>query len=160
MSKKYSPQEAARMVLAKAHELYQGSVLAKAEMPASVANPDEKEDAKLGEEVERAVESHEAANPAEHREKGPYKLAKFMGRMEHKKGLKAKEMDKAETGREKGVARSVDLSGTIPRLKGVSHAGTMVRGSSGGGEKGMSDAKKESVGRMMEQSKIKPKLPG
>ena len=143
--KKYTAVEAARLILAKAEELYKNSSLAKkyegfkaveasaaksgASDPAAVAaavgrkkygkeafqhaaaagkkmkksdeNPDEKEDAKLGEEVERDVEQHEAENheaeekEAQH-EKGHLKLAKFMGRMEHKRGMKAKEMDKTQ----------------------------------------------------------------
>ena len=62
-------------------------------------NPDEKADADLGEKVEREVEQHEEQNEdPKHEMKGHIKLAKFMGRMEHKRGQKAKEMDKAETG--------------------------------------------------------------
>jgi hypothetical protein len=51
-------------------------------------NPDEKADAALGEKVEQEVQEHEASNqdPAHH-EKGSYKLAKFMGKMEMKKGM-------------------------------------------------------------------------
>ena len=55
-------------------------------------NPDAKADAQLGEKVEQDVQEHEKhnADPA-HSEipmKGHIKLAKFMGRMEHKKSLK------------------------------------------------------------------------
>ena len=58
------------------------------------ANPDEKQDAQLGEQVEEAVHTHEAAveHPGQHADgsemKGHIKLAKFMGRMEHKKSMK------------------------------------------------------------------------
>lgn len=145
MSKKFTPAEAAQMVLKKAQELYNASTLAKAEKPmekkhvgfkaveesaaksgasdpAAVAaavgmkkygkkamethahegkkfgksddmgsNPDAKADADLGEKVEQDVHEHEATNqdPAHH-EKGSYKLAKFMGKMEMKKGSKVK----------------------------------------------------------------------
>lgn len=170
--KKYSPSEAAKMVLAKAEELYKQSTLAKAEkpiekkyegfkavensaaksgasdpaavaasvgrkkygkeafqeaaasghkmkkddmpapMPTStsaptidsqigspfgksdgVSNPDAKADADLGEKVEQDVQEHEAENEDPAHEapmKGHIKLAKFMGRMEHKKEQKSK----------------------------------------------------------------------
>jgi len=77
--------------------------LGKAENPMqkmgmSEQNPDEKADAKLGEEVEQDVQQHEENNEdpkhAEPKMKGHIKLAKFMGRMEHKKGMKA--MDKGD----------------------------------------------------------------
>jgi hypothetical protein len=125
--KKFTPKEAAMMVLAKAQELYKTSTLAKgdwakihsklkregyseesadkidgaikAKMGKSEENPDAKADAnadaQLGEKVEQDVQEHEASNKdPEHHEKGSYKLAKFMGKMEMKKGSKSKEMDK------------------------------------------------------------------
>lgn len=97
--KKFTPKEAALAVLKKAEELLRASSLAKSEPPfeAPASNPDEKEDAELGEEVESAVEDHQSAQAGM---KGHIKLAKFMGRMEHKKGQKAKPMDKVETGKE------------------------------------------------------------
>lgn len=66
-------------------------------MGKSEENPDEKADAQLGEKVENAVHEHEATSehPEQH-EKGHLALAKFMGRMEHKRGQKSKEMDKGE----------------------------------------------------------------
>ena len=82
-----------------------GSIKAKMgkseDMEMSEKNPDEKQDAELGEKVEHEVEAHESENPEaekqEHREKGSYKLAKFMGKMEMKKSQKAApEMDKGE----------------------------------------------------------------
>jgi hypothetical protein len=60
-------------------------------------NPDEKADAELGEKVEQEVQEHEAHNEDPAHEapmKGHLKLAKFMGRMEHKRGQKSKEMTK------------------------------------------------------------------
>lgn len=76
--------------------------LGKSEEEPSEKNPDEKEDAELGEKVEHEVEAHEAANPEaeakEHREKGSYKLAKFMGKRELKKSQKEKSMAKEELG--------------------------------------------------------------
>jgi hypothetical protein len=63
----------------------------------AAANPDEKADAALGEQVEQEVQAHEASNKdPEHHEKGSYKLAKFMGKMEMKKGSKSAPMDKAD----------------------------------------------------------------
>jgi hypothetical protein len=148
--KKYTPKEAALLVLAKAQELYKASTLAKGESekpmnkkyegfkeveesaaksgasdPGAVAaaigrkkygkeafqhaaaagkkmgksdeeghNPDAKADADLGEKVEQDVKEHEEnnADPAhEMPMKGHIKLAKFIGRMEHKRGQKIKE---------------------------------------------------------------------
>ena len=54
-------------------------------------NPDEKADAELGEKVEQDVHEHEESNEDPGHEmpmKGHIKLAKFMGRMEHKRGMK------------------------------------------------------------------------
>lgn len=63
-------------------------------------NPDAAADAKLGEQVEQDVHEHEEKNAdpahAEMPMKGHIKLAKFMGRMEHKKSMKAKEMAKPD----------------------------------------------------------------
>ena len=203
--KKYTAVEAARLILAKAEELYKNSSLAKkyegfkaveasaaksgASDPAAVAaavgrkkygkeafqhaaaagkkmkksdeNPDEKEDAKLGEEVERDVEQHEAENheaeekEAQH-EKGHLKLAKFMGRMEHKRGMKAKEMDKAETGHEKGV--HPQASGKDKYL-GQSPSGKHVRDQSPG-DSSQQDVKPLHQKVLGEMKNIKPKLPG
>lgn len=54
-------------------------------------NPDAAADAQLGEKVEQDVQQHEQGNqdPA-HTMKGHIKLAKFMGRMDHKKEQSAK----------------------------------------------------------------------
>ena len=64
-------------------------------------NPDEKADAKLGEKVEQEVQDHEKHNEdpghSEPPMKGHIKLAKFMGRMEHKKSLKSPELAKKES---------------------------------------------------------------
>lgn len=57
-------------------------------------NPDEKADASLGEKVEQEVQEHEANNEDPGHEmpmRGHIKLAKFMGRMEHKRGMKKDE---------------------------------------------------------------------
>jgi hypothetical protein len=88
-------------------------------MGMSEENPDEKADADLGEKVEREVEQHEEQNEdPKHEMKGHIKLAKFMGRMEHKRGQKAKEMDKGETGHERGVHTQAGS-----RTPGMSEAG-------------------------------------
>ena len=89
------------------------------------ANPDEKEDAKLGEEVEKAVEQHEMQNEApEHEMKGHIKLAKFMGRMEHKKGQKAKEMDKGEHQPHPGATSAVPAYQAAGQAKEEAHLNT------------------------------------
>ena len=97
--KRFTPVEAAIAVLAKAKELYGASVLAKSEP--NGANPDAAADAQLGEKVEQDVQQHEASNAdpahAEAPMKGHIKLAKFQGRMEHKKEQKAKSMAKDES---------------------------------------------------------------
>jgi hypothetical protein len=190
--KKFSPKEAALMVLAKAQELAKASTLAKgdwakihsklkregyseesadkidgaikAKMGKSEeaqANPDAQADAQLGEKVEQDVQQHEAQNsdPASHEApmKGHIKLAKFVGRMEHKKGQKAKELDKGETGHEKGVAPQAPAAPA-----GMSTAGQKIGVGSALPEAKPAmeaSAKKASIGRMMEQSAIKPKLP-
>jgi hypothetical protein len=54
-------------------------------------NPDAKADAALGEKVEQDVHAHEGSNEDPAHEapmKGHIKLAKFIGRMEHKKSLR------------------------------------------------------------------------
>ncbi len=54
-------------------------------------NPDAAADAALGEKVEQDVQQHEAQNADPAHEapmKGHIKLAKFMGRMEHKKSIR------------------------------------------------------------------------
>lgn len=123
--KKFTPKEAAVAVLKKAEELYKTSTLAKgdwakihsklkregyseesadkidgaikAKMGKSEENPDAAADAQLGEKVEQDVEQHEKENAApEHEMKGHIKLAKFVGRMEHKRGQKSKEMNKMD----------------------------------------------------------------
>jgi len=58
------------------------------------ANPDEKEDAALGEKVEQDVQQHEEGNEDPAHEmpmKGHIKLAKFVGRMEAKRDMKKDE---------------------------------------------------------------------
>lgn len=62
--KKYSAQEAAIAVLAKTQELLTKSALMKA------SNPDEKQDAKLGEDVEHLCEEHMMANKDAERKEG------------------------------------------------------------------------------------------
>ena len=74
-----------------------GAIKAKMGKSEDGANPDQAADAALGEKVEQDVHAHEAQNEDPAHEmpmKGHIKLAKFMGRMEHKKGQKAKEMEK------------------------------------------------------------------
>lgn len=90
-----SPEEKAE-VRAKVHAKYPG--IGKSD--ADGHNPDAQADADLGEKVEQDVQEHEAHNEdpahAEKPMKGHIKLAKFMGRMEHKKGEKAKSMAKGD----------------------------------------------------------------
>jgi hypothetical protein len=102
------------------------------EVQESKENPDAKEDAELGEKVEQDVEEHKEENPeAEAQEqeapmKGHIKLAKFIGRMEHKKGQKSKELDKGETGHEKGINTSTDPSQKSRLMMGTSKAGSTL----------------------------------
>lgn len=190
--KKFTPQEAAVLVLKKAEELYKSSSLAKgdwakihsklkkegyseksadkidgaikAKMNKSDAeghNPDAQADAKLGEQVEQDVKQHEESNSdpahAEPEMKGHIKLAKFVGRMEHKKGQKSKEMDKAETGHEKGVHTALLGEG------GMSPAGNASRpfvgASDGPSNKEEAVRKHKQVIDQIHQM-TKPKLPG
>jgi hypothetical protein len=61
-------------------------------------NPDAQADAQLGEKVEQDVQQHEKNNEDPgHTMKGHIKLAKFMGRMEHKKEQSAKMQKDAPT---------------------------------------------------------------
>lgn len=65
------------------------------------ANPDAAADAELGEKVEQDVKQHEESNEDPAHEapmKGHIKLAKFVGRMDHKKEQKAKAMEKGDMG--------------------------------------------------------------
>lgn len=75
-------------VRAKVHAKYPGIGKSDAEGE----NPDAHADAQLGEKVEQDVQEHEQNNEdpahAEAPMKGHIKLAKFMGRMEHKKSMK------------------------------------------------------------------------
>jgi hypothetical protein len=143
-------------------------------MAMSEENPDEKEDAELGEHVEREVEAHEEGNEdPKHEMKGHIKLAKFMGRMEHKKGEKAKSMEKAETGYEKGVntaakglssfTHDTERRGTSAsagsNLGGVSEAGQAVRNSKAGmaSPNHGKNVHRETLAQIHQMSK--PKLP-
>jgi hypothetical protein len=68
-----------------------GAIKAKMGKSEDGVNPDAKADAKLGEKVEQDVQQHETnnADPAHATPmKGHIKLAKFVGRMDHKKSLK------------------------------------------------------------------------
>lgn len=84
-------------------------------------NPDADADAELGEKVEQDVQEHEQHNAdpvhQEPQMKGHIKLAKFMGRMEHKKEMKAKEMGKSE-GEESKHDRCVeDVKENSPKVE-------------------------------------------
>jgi hypothetical protein len=208
--KKFTPAEAAIAVLKKAEEMYKNSNLAKgdwgkihgklkregyseesadkidgaikakmgkSEKPLEKKHVGFKADADLGEKVEQDVQQHE---DPKHEMKGHIKLAKFMGRMEHKRSQKAKEMDKAEedpskmsgkTGMVRGTTDSnlnqkgVNQTGNNGRSGGMSEAGNMVRNSSHMMPKqaasAISDAKeqhRQTLGEMKAQPK--PKLPG
>jgi hypothetical protein len=120
-------------------------------MGMSEQNPDAKADADLGEKVEQDVQQHEATNQdPKHHEKGSYKLAKFMGKMEMKKGSKAKEMDKGED--------------PLNPIAGDRAKRAVGYGKSGDGigemiaKEGSKDAHKERLEGIKAQPK--PKLPG
>ncbi len=187
--KKFTPKEAALMVLAKAQDLYKSSTLAKgdwakihsklkregyseesadkidgaikAKMGKSeeTSNPDEKADAALGEKVEQEVEQHEEQNEApEHKMKGHIKLAKFMGRMEHKR---SQSLDKGETGHEKGINTSASATGGQSKMGNHIVAARDAKHDYGGGKVHTLDAKnvaKDKLGEMKQMPK--PKLPG
>ena len=192
-SKKFTPQEAAILVLKKAEELYKSSSLAKgdwakihsklkregyseksadkidgaikAKMNKSDAegnNPDAAADAKLGEQVEQDVHQHEERNAdpahAEPQMKGHIKLAKFMGRMEHKKSL-AKSGPMSEPIGKPIAGKDMKAGNPNKELMGMSDIGASVRGE--GGSPNMTRAKKEaSISLSHEKSMPKPKLPG
>lgn len=157
--KKITPIEAAVAVLNKAKEMYKNSTLAKsyegfkaveasaaksgASDPAAVAAAAGRE--KYGKEAfqHAAATGHKMGKSEQMPMKGHIKLAKFVGRMEAKRG-----MGKSETGHEKGVATKMNPNS----IEGKSVAGGHVRI----GDEG--EAKKQAVGRMMEAEKIKPKL--
>ena len=137
--RKFTPKEAALAVLKKAEELYKSSTLAKGEikkdmgMPAPAAPmapasapPMGKSDPlqKMGMSEGSEGAPMEKMGMSEAPMKGHIKLAKFMGRMEHKKGQKAKEMDKGETGHEKGVHTAAGFQTNAP---GKSFAGVQAR---------------------------------
>lgn len=89
-----NPDEAADASLGEkleqAVEEHYNEVEAKGKTPGEGA--DKPEDAKLGERAEKEVHEHEARNADPAHEapmKGHIKLAKFIGRMEHKRGKKA-----------------------------------------------------------------------
>lgn len=155
-------------------------------------NPDKQADAQLGEKVEQEVRQHEEKNSdpahAEPEMKGHIKLAKFMGRMEHKKGQKDKEMDKSEEAR-KGVLSEeaskmsgktgnvrattesnqnqtgVNQNGNNGRSGGMSEAGNMVRNAQFSTPKrateaiqGAKNIHENTLNQIHQMSK--PKLPG
>jgi hypothetical protein len=149
--KKFTPIEAAMAVLNKAKELYGASTLAKAEHQAHPGPTSAIPAYGAAKQAESEAHLRSPEGDAQRKEqnskmmKGHIKLAKFVGRMDAKK----ESMGKSETGHEKGVATKPN-----PNFKeGVSSSGASVRL----GDEGQ--AKKESVGRMMDSSKIKPKLP-
>lgn len=74
-------------------------------------NPDEKADAALGEKVEQDVQQHEEKNAdpahAEAPMKGHIKLAKFVGAMEAKRGMRPKSPVKEESKMEAAPAMAM-----------------------------------------------------
>jgi len=208
--KKFTPQEAAVLVLKKAEELYKSSSLAKgdwakihsklkregyseesadkidgaikAKMNKSDEqgnNPDAAADAKLGEQVEQDVQQHEESNsdPAHGQKemKGHIKLAKFVGRMEHKKGLAKAEEDASKMSGKTGMVRAttesnqnqvgVNQTGNNGRSGGMSEAGNLVRNAA----HSMPKRAAEAIGRAKQihsdtlgslKAQPKPKLPG
>src|SRR5277367_4925853 len=114
--KKFTPKEAAIAVLKKAEELYKSSTLAKGDW-AKIHSKLKREgySEESADKIDGAIKAKMGKNencgdmgmamseeapkeaPKEAPMKGHIKLAKFMGRMEHKRG-KSAEMDKGETG--------------------------------------------------------------
>lgn len=150
-------------------------------------NPDSQADAKLGEQVEQDVQQHEEQNAdpahAEKPMKGHIKLAKFVGRMEHKKSLQKGEEHRAavlnedaskmsgKTGMVRGSTeandnhKGVNQVGNNGRSGGMSEAGNMVRNAQFSSPKNAAAAKQgaksihESTLNQIHQMS-KPKLPG
>lgn len=93
--------------------------------------------------------------------KGHIKLAKFMGRMEHKRGQKSKEMDKGETGYEKGINTSGSATGGQSRMGNHVVAARDAKHDYGGGKVHSLDAKNVAKDKLSEMKQMpKPKLPG
>ncbi len=91
--------------------------------------------------------------------KGHIKLAKFMGRMEAKRGEKSK-MEKGETGYEKGVNTSGGHEGTSRMGNSVNYA-VDAKQHYGGGKAHLIDAKNVAKDKLKEMKQMpKPKLPG
>ncbi len=142
-----------------------GAIKAKVQKSDEAGNPDMKQDAALGEKVEQDVAQHEKSNEdpahAVPSEKGHIKLAKFVGAMQAKRGNRpgaAKEMDKGETGHEKGVhtqATQATYPGAVGLKPGMSASGVETRMGATGGAK---NEHKQVLDQM--QSMPKPKLPG
>lgn len=100
--------------------------------------------------------SEDAPKP-ESRTKGHIKLAKFVGRMDQKRGKPSQEMDKGETGAEKGVHTSMkQTSGQAS--PGESAAGRNVVLGGSANMATAKDAHKQVLGEMKQMPK--PKLPG
>jgi len=144
----------------------------KPELKSEEANPDQAADAKLGEEVAHKVADHIAADPASHEDllsgmKGHIKLAKFMGRMEHKRSMRAEdqkmspeaEMDKS-TGHEKGVhTHNHEGPGNSPA---GSFSSAAVKGNTSLPKQELNSAAKDEHKKVLSEQKAmpKPKLPG
>lgn len=92
--------------------------------------------------------------------KGHIKLAKFIGRMEHKRGGKSNELDKGETGYERGVHTKGNSSAGNP---GTSHAGDKIAETSylspRGSKAAVGEAKEQHKQVLGDMKQIKPKLP-
>ncbi len=179
-----APVESARSMAQTSMRNAFGSGVAKSDSEGH--NPDEQADADLGEKVEQEVAQHESQNEdPSHREKGSYKLAKFMGRRDHKRGMQGKEMDKSvekdmsggqkrgpegfpkyqeQAQNEKGVHTPVSGVTQFPGGKGTSKAGDFTKDRyagkptfSGKDHPAINEHKKV-LSEM--QSQPKPKLPG
>jgi len=195
MSKQFTPAEVAVMVLKKAEELYKASPLAKGDWN-KIHNKLEKEgyskeeadkiDGSIKAKVEgkKEVKKDEMGDaPAmemseEAPMKGHIKLAKFCGRMEHKRGQK--EMDKSaedpskmsgKTGMVRGTTESnlnqtgVNQLGNKGSSGGISEAGSKIRDAAHSSPKqaagaiaGAKDIHKETLNQIHQMTK--PKLPG
>lgn len=154
--KKFSPKEAALAVLAMAAEIAKKheETLAKGEQvnANSVAGAQ-------GESMPAMDPMKMSEEAAPSHTKGHIKLAKFVGRMDHKRG---KPLDKGETGHEKGVHTKGNITAGNP---GTSHAGDKIAETSylspRGSEGAVGQAKeqhKQVLGEMKQMPK--PKLPG
>jgi len=132
----------------------------------SESNPDEKEDAKLGEKVEEDVNQHQEENKeAEQKEahvKGHYKLAKFIGYMEGKRSKMGAQGPAGGVLENQSHEQEMGDSGNNEPTKKIDHVAVAVNKSETGHEKAINTSTDPSQKSrvMMGTSKAGSTLPG